>query len=152
MDVIKHQELYCKLQFQLFLWDTGWEIWRPITKIGWSGTKITYDDHKYKKDIFDPYYGFGSLEMKDLCKKLTDFIDRTKYTEDIEKLFIYPEFLYDRKIEFLEMCPQINLKTKQSWQKYLKYMNQKSRTLRKFTDTRKTRRLLKEKLIKEKEK
>jgi hypothetical protein len=31
-------------------------------------------------------------------------------------------------------------------------MNQKTRTLRKFTDTRKTRRLLKEKLIKEKEK
>jgi hypothetical protein len=138
MDVIKHEELYCKLQFQLFLWDTGWEIWRPISAIGWNGSKITYDDYEYKKNIFDPYYGFGSLEMKELCKKLTDFVDRTNYTEDIEKLFDYPEFLYDRKIRFLDCCPQLNIKTKESWHKYLKYMNQKSRTLRKFIDCKKT--------------
>jgi hypothetical protein len=135
MNVIKHEELYCKLEFQLFVWDSGWETWRPITKIGWNGSKITYDDRKYKKDIFDPWYGFGSSDMKDLCKKLTDFIDRQKYTENIESLF-EGEFLYDRKIGFLDSCSDI--KTKQSWQKYLKYMNQKSKTLRKFTDSRKT--------------
>jgi hypothetical protein len=118
MDVIKHEELYCKLQFQLFVWDTSWELWRPISAIGWNGTKITYDDHEYKKDIFDAYYGFGSQEMKDLCKKLTEFIDREKYTEDIEKLFDYPEFLYDRKIGFLQSC--LDIKTKESWKKYLK--------------------------------
>jgi len=148
MDVIKHQDLYCKLEFQLFLWDTSWEIWRPITKVGWSGTKITYDDYEYKKDIFDQWYGFGSLEMKELCKKLTAFIDRSKYTENIEKLFD-PEFFYDRKVGFLDSCSDI--KTKESWRAYLKYLGTKNKTLRRFNDNRKTRRLLKEKLIKEKE-
>lgn len=138
MNVIKHEELYCKLEFQLFLWDSAWELWRPITKVGWSGSKITYDDTKYKKDIFDPWYGFGSSEMKDLCKKLTDFINRTKYSENIESLFEYPEFLYDRKIGFLDSCSDI--KTKHSWQKYLKYLGTKNKTLRKFTDNKKTRR------------
>jgi hypothetical protein len=150
MDVIKHQELYCKLEFQLFVWDTSWEIWRPISAVGWNGSKITYDDHEYKKDIFDPWYGFGSSEMKELCKKLTAFIDRTKYTENIDKLFKYPEFLYDRKIGFLDIC-QLNLKTKESWRAYLNYLGTKNKTLRKFVDNRKTRRLLKRKLIKEKE-
>jgi hypothetical protein len=135
MIVIKHEELYCKLEFQLFIWDSSWELWRPITKIGWSGTKITYDDKKYKKDIFDPWYGFGSSEMKELCKKLTTFIDRSKYQENIESLF-EGEFLYDRKIGFLDSCSPI--KTKESWHKYLKYMNQKSKTLRKFIDNKKT--------------
>lgn len=135
MIVIKHEELYCKLEFQLFIWDSSWEMWRPITKVGWSGTKITYDDRKYKKDIFDPWYGFGSSEMKELCKKLTTFIDRSKYQENIESLF-EGEFLYDRKIGFLESCSPI--KTKESWHKYLKYMNQKSKTLRKFVDNKKT--------------
>jgi hypothetical protein len=135
MIVIKHEELYCKLEFQLFIWDSSWELWRPITKVGWSGTKITYDDKKYKKDIFDPWYGFGSSEMKELCKKLTTFIDRSKYQENIESLF-EGEFLYDRKIGFLDSCSPI--KTKESWHKYLKYMNQKSKTLRKFVDNKKT--------------
>jgi hypothetical protein len=149
MDVIKHQDLYCKLEFQLFVWDTSWELWRPISAVGWDGNKITYDDHEYKKDIFDPWYGFGSPEMKELCKKITAFIDRSKYTEDIDKLFKYPEFLYDRKIGFLDICQ--NLKTKESWRAYLKYLGKKNKTLRKFNDNKKTRRLLKEKLIKEKE-
>ena len=135
MIVIKHEELYCKLEFQLFIWDSSWEMWRPITKVGWSGTKITYDDKKYKKDIFDPWYGFGSSEMKELCKKLTTFIDRSKYKENIESLF-EGEFLYDRKIGFLESC--FPIKTKESWHKYLKYMNQKSKTLRKIIDNKKT--------------
>ena len=137
MNVIKHEELYCKLEFQLFIWDSAWELWRPITRVGWSGIKITYDDRKYKKDIFDPWYGFGSAEMKELCKKLTAFIDREKYTENIESLFEYPEFVYDRKISFLDSCSSI--KTKESWHKYLKYMNQKSKTLRKFIDNKKTK-------------
>jgi hypothetical protein len=136
MDVIKHEELYCKLQFQLFLWDTGWEIWRPISAIGWNGSKITYDDYEYKKNIFDPYYGFGSLEMKELCKKLTDFVDRSNYTEDIEKLFSRPEFFYDRKIEFLQGC--VNIRTKESWKQLLNYTKTSNRTLRKFVDCKKT--------------
>jgi hypothetical protein len=138
MDVVKCGELYCKLEFQLFVWDTTWEIWRPISAVGWNGHTITFDDHHYKKDIFDSAYGFGSEEMKALCEKLTEFVDRTKYTEDIQKLFTKPEFFYDRKIEFLPSCT--NLKTKDSWKRLLKYTKTSNRTLRKFIDSRKTRR------------
>ena len=76
--------------------------------------------------------------MKSLCEKLTEFVDRTKYTEDIQKLFTKPEFFYDRKIEFLPTCQ--NLKTKDSWKRLLKYTKTSNRTLRKFIDSRKTRR------------
>lgn len=138
MDVVKYGELYCKLEFQLFVWDTLWEIWRPISAVGWDGYAITFDDDQYKQDIFDPAYGFGSQEMKSLCKKLTAFIDRTKYTEDIQKLFTKPEFFYDRKIEFLPSC--INLKTKDSWKRLLQYTKTSNRTLRNRVDSRKTRR------------
>jgi hypothetical protein len=89
--------------------------------------------------------------MKDLCKKLTDFIDRSNYTEDIEKLFINSDFLYDRKIEMLEICPDKNLKTKESWKSYLKYLGIKNKTLRRFINNKKTRRLLKRNLLKENE-
>jgi hypothetical protein len=146
LEVIKHNELYCKLDFQIFIWDSGWDFWRPITKVGWNGFEITYDDSKYKKNIFDPDYGFGSSEMKELCKKLNDFIDKENFTSNIEKLFDYPEFLYDRKIGFLDSCS--NIKNKDSWKKYLKYIGQSSKTLRKFIDCRKTRRLLIRKLNK----
>jgi hypothetical protein len=137
LEVIKHNELYCKLDFQVFVWDSGWDFWRPVTKVGWNGSEITYDDSEYKKDIFDPSYGFGSSEMKELCKKLNDFIDKEKFTSNIEILFDL-EFLYDRKIGFLDSCSDI--KTKDSWKKYLKYMGQTSRTLRRFVDNRKTKR------------
>ena len=31
------------------MWDSGWDFWRPVTKVGWNGSEITYDDTKYKK-------------------------------------------------------------------------------------------------------
>jgi hypothetical protein len=139
MDVVKCGELYCKLDFQLFLWDTTWEIWRPISAVGWDGYQITFDDRQYKKDIFDSAYGFGSEEMKELCQKLTEFVDRTKYSEDVHKLFSKAEFFFDRKLELLPSCT--NLRTKESWKKYLQYSGSTSRTLRKYVDCRKTRRL-----------
>lgn len=143
MEIVKHQDLYCKLETQLFVWDTLLETWRPISSIGWNGYTITYDDHEYKKDIFSSSYAYGSPEMKELCKKLNIFIDKQKYSEDIHKLFTKSEFFYDRKLEFLPSCQ--NIKTKESWKRYLHYSGTTNKTLRKFIDCRKTRRLLKQK-------
>jgi hypothetical protein len=138
MDLVKCGHLYCKLETQLFVWDTLWETWRPISAVGWNGREITFDDREYKQDIFDSAYGFGSQEMKSLCEKLNAFIDRTKYSEDVQKFFTKPEFFFDRKLEFLPSCT--NLRTKESWKKYLQYSGSTSKTLRKFVDGRKTRR------------
>jgi len=141
MDVIKHQDtFYLNLKGSLFLWDSTWDLWRPITSIGWNGNEITYNDSDYKKDIFNEWYGFNCKEMKDLCIKLTKLIDKTKFTENIELLFVKKEIFFDRKIEFLNSCKLKNsLKSIQSWKLYLKYLGLKNKTLRTFKDTKKTK-------------
>ena len=54
MDVIKHQDtFYLNLKQSFFIWDSSWDLWRPITSIGWNGKQITYTDYEYKKDIFN---------------------------------------------------------------------------------------------------
>ena len=61
--------LYGKVGSQLFVWESEWETFRPIDAIGWNGREITHAD-SYRKNIFDRWYGFGSEEMKKVCKRL----------------------------------------------------------------------------------
>ena len=146
MDLYKFQDyLIGKLESQLFLWDSNWECFRPITNIGWNNNKITIDDYKFKNDLFSLTYGFG--EFKELCQKLSLEIDLSSYKiiEDISLISKnYLIHFKDRKIPFLNEC---SLKSKNtiSWLKYLKYLNLKQRTLRKIhnnTNNRVTKRLL----------
>jgi len=145
MDVIKHQDtFYLNLKQSFFIWDSSWDLWRPITSIGWNGKEITYTDYEYKKDIFNEWYGFNCKEMKDLCINLTKLIDKTKFTENIDLLFLKKEVFFDRKIEFLNVCNKNNsLKSIQSWKLYLKYLGLKNKTLRTFHDTKKTKKRIK---------
>jgi hypothetical protein len=39
-----------------------------LNPLGWNGKEIVAVDKKYKQDIFDPWYGYGSAEMKQLCR------------------------------------------------------------------------------------
>lgn len=137
MELIKHGELYGKEGSDLFVWDSEWEIFRPIEKVGWTGKKIDYVDYIYKQNIFDPWYGFGSAEMKHRCQKLTETADLTIFSEDVTKLFKDSEWLKDRKIPLLPCSPR----TSDSWSKYLKHMKYRHKTLRNFKDLRKTRRI-----------
>jgi len=127
--------LYGKLKTHLFVWDSEWDTFRPIETIGWNGSEITYRDEKYKRDIFDPWYGFGSSDMKALCKKLT--------YEDVPESDTIPwvkgEWWRDRECSFTSDCIS---RSPVSWQKYIKYTNSKSRTLRSHTKNRATKRLL----------
>jgi hypothetical protein len=138
MELIKHGELFGKLESQLFIWDSNWESFRPIEKIGWNGKNITYSDYRYKQDLFDPWYGYGSSEMKQLCKRLIEIVDLGKYTEDITVLFKDTEWFRDRKVSFLPCAP----KTPDSWLKYIKYAKSKARTLRTFKHSKKTKRIM----------
>jgi hypothetical protein len=137
MELCKFKEtIYGKLANQYFVWDSGWESFRPIERIGWDGSKITFRDHKYKKDLFDPFYGYGSLEMKELCKKLTETIELDIPERDIPWFSVWWR---DRKCDFTSECVP---KTPESWIKYLRYTNSKARTLRKHRENRATKRLL----------
>jgi hypothetical protein len=130
--------LYGKLESQLFIFDSTWESFRPIETIGWDGEKIVAVDTKYKSDIFDQWYGFGSANMKQLCKRLTEITElETPESQSIP--WLKGEFWRDRQCSFAFSCTS---KTPLSWQKYVKYMNSKPRTLRQPIRNRATKRLL----------
>lgn len=130
--------LYGKLETHLFVWDSEWETFRPIENIGWNGSEIVAIDLKYKKDIFDPWYGFGTTEMKQLCRKLTDTTD-LGVSESGNIPWLKGEWWRDRECSFTSNCVS---RSPASWQKYIKYMNSKAKTLRRHIHSRATKRLL----------
>jgi hypothetical protein len=138
MELIKFKgSIFGKLISNFFVWDSEWETLRPIEKIVWDGNKITIIDQKYKEDIFDPYYGFGSSEMKLLCRKLSDEIE-LDISESQTIPWLNEEWWYDRKCT-ISSCAS---RDKSSWIRFLKYTNTKHKTLRKHIDNRATKRLL----------
>jgi hypothetical protein len=131
-------KLYGKLESQLFVWEAAWDSFRPLERIGWNGKEIIGVDTKYKQDIFDPYYGFGSPEMKQLCRRLTD-ITELNIPESQTMPWVKGEWWRDRDCSFAFECSS---KSVQSWKRYIGYLNSKHKTLRKHFDRRATKRLL----------
>lgn len=139
MELIKIKEsLYLKTETQMFIFDSVWEMFRPIDYLGWDGKQITFEDKKYKEDLFDSSYGFGSEEMKLLCQKYTDEIELSQFRESNGSEFLNKEWFFDRKCTFLP-CSK---KDKRSWQMYLRYLNSKHKTLRNHHLNKKTKRSL----------
>jgi hypothetical protein len=137
MELIKFKgTLYGKLENQLFVWEAAWDSFRPIERIGWTGKEIVAIDKKYKQDIFDPYYGYGSPEMKQLCRRLTDITELDVAESGIE---LKEEWWRDRFCSFAFECSSRSV---QSWKKYIGYMNSRAKTLRKIPGIRITRRKL----------
>jgi len=137
MELIKYKDtLYGKLNSDLFIWDSAWESFRPISKIGWNGSVVTHVD-LYKNDLLDPWYGFGSLEMREKCRELTETVELSEYGTDISKLFTQSEWLRDRKIPLLP-CTSRDGKT---WTRYLNTMNLRRKTIRREC-LRKTKKVL----------
>jgi hypothetical protein len=130
--------LYGKLESQLFVWEAAWDSFRPIESIGWNGKEIIGVDTKYKQDIFDPYYGYGSLEMKQLCRRLTD-ITELDAPESGNISWLKGEFWRDRNCSFAFECSSRSV---QSWKNYIAYTNSRAKTLRKIPGNRITRRKL----------
>jgi hypothetical protein len=130
--------LYGKLETQLFIWEAEWDSFRPLERIGWNGKEIIGVDTKYKQDIFDPYYGYGSPEMKQLCRRLTD-ITELNVPESGNIPWLKGEFWRDRNCSFAFECSP---KSVQSWKKYIGYMNSRAKTLRRHNHSRATKRLL----------
>jgi len=129
--------LYGKLESQLFVWEAAWDSFRPIESIGWNGKEIIGVDTKYKQDIFDPYYGYGSPEMKQLCRRLTDITELDVPESTIP--WLKGEFWRDRNCAFAFECSSRSV---QSWKNYIAYTNSRAKTLRKIPGNRITRRKL----------
>lgn len=62
--------LFQKQGRDLFVWEPAWEMMRPVSSVGWNGTTFEIVE-PYKQNLFDPYYGFGSVEMKERCEAMS---------------------------------------------------------------------------------
>ena len=141
-----HDRIYGKYEGKLFIFESTWDSFRPITGVGWNGKVMIPIDGEYKSNLFDTFYGYGSLEMKTLCRKLTaeTELEHTKEIKDPVQLWSwYGELTLkwwnDRPCGFASSCVE---KDVSGWRKYLTYLEVRAKTLRRPFKGRLTRRLL----------
>ena len=141
-----HSQIYGKYNNQLFLFEPTWDSFRPIERVGWNGQQYVPVDSKYKQDLFDDNYGYGSLEMKTLCKELMKNVnfDQAKLITDSVLFWKWcgeteAKWWYDRACVFTDSCIP---RDQNSWKKYIKYLQTKPKTLRRPLKGRMTRRLV----------
>lgn len=141
-----HSQIYGKYQNQLFIFEPTWDSFRPIEKVGWNGHQYIAVDTKYKQDLFDKNYGYGSLEMKELCSRIIRDTDLETAKLITDPLLFWKwcgeseaKWWYDRACVFSSPCIP---RDTNEWKKYLYYLNVKSKTLRRAVHSRMTKRLL----------
>lgn len=135
MELCTFHGLICgKYQNQLFIYESLWDSFRPIEKVAWNGYMFQIVDDKYKKDLFDDNYGYGSLETKALCRQLSRTTELSKTTEISDPIVFWKwcgekdvKWWYDRPCVFLNDCVP---RDSNNWKLYLKYLSCKAKTLR----------------------
>lgn len=145
MDVCEFQgRIFGKLKGHLFVLDYSWDTVRPIEFVGWNGTKFEIVDKKFKQNIFDPNYGFGSKDMKTLCNALF-----AKTNFESPRPLVNPgdfwrwcghktQWWRDRECLFTSSCvnPSVD-----SWKNLIRSSNSKSKTLKQKIRVHSTRRV-----------
>lgn len=115
MEFIRFQDkIFLQKGSQWFLWESAWDMFRPICAVAWDGSRFTIDDEIYCKDLFDEYYGFGSPEMYRICEKLTDeFEQKLDEAKPVHNICIgrNPEWFRDSP-QVLTVCAP---RTIESW-------------------------------------
>jgi hypothetical protein len=130
---------YGKSAGQLYVFEETWDTFRPIVRVVWNGKKFAIDDSIYKSNLFDPCYGFGSLEMKNQCKQITENTElegkELNPTEFWNWCGTSTEWFHDRPC-VLSGCES------RDWKKFIVRSGSKPRTLRHAPAPRVTRRLV----------
>lgn len=141
-----HDRIYGKYNGQLFTFEPTWDSFRPITSVGWNGKQLVPIDVSYKPDLFSDVYGYGSTEMKSLCRKLTqetELEDAKEIKDPIQLWRWYGEknlnWWRDRPCVFETPCVS---RDGASWKKYLTYLEVRAKTLKQRPRMRATKRLL----------
>lgn len=142
---IFQDRIYGRYEKQLFVFEPSWDTFRPIEHVAWDGKQYTILDQKFKSDLFDPNYGYGTLAMKALCRKLINETDLEKATEIKDPVEFWKwsgekelKWWKDRPCLFANPC--VNRET-DGWKNYLHYQNLRAKTLRQPIRGRLTRRL-----------
>lgn len=141
-----HDRIYGKYEGQLYVFEPTWDSFRPIEYVGWNGSTFQIEDSKFKQDLFAPYYGYGSLEQKALCRKLiqeTELEDAKKIDDAVEfwkwSAVKSAKWWYDRPCVFSSPCVS---RDGRAWKQYLRYLNVRAKTLRNKLKSRVTKRLV----------
>ena len=126
--------IYGKYENKLFIFEPTWDSFRPISRVGWDGSRITIEDSLYKKDLFSPYYGYESLGQKALCRKLIQTTELESAREIQNPVDFWKwcgetdaKWWRDRPCVFLNSCVS---REASGWKSYLRYINSRSKTLR----------------------
>jgi hypothetical protein len=144
MELVKFRDnIYGRLSGKLFLWEPTWDSFRPFTRLAWDGVRLTHVC-PFTEDIWNPYYGYGSAEMKQLCRRLmeTTELSHAKEMSSIEQFWVWcktpTEWWFDRPCVFASPCVS---RTQQGWKRYIYMLSSKPRTRRHGLHPRMTRRL-----------
>lgn len=140
------ESIYGKYKNHLFVFETTWDSFRPISFVGWNGREFVTVDSEYKKDMFSPYYGYGSQQMKDVCKQLTQTTElgNAKVITDPVEFWKWcgqtsASWWRDRVCVFSSRCVS---RTISDWKRYISFLQSKPKTLRRNILRHKTKRLV----------
>jgi hypothetical protein len=78
--------VYLRHANKLFLYDSLWTTFRPVQRVVWNTQTRQVEPFfgELCADCLDPYYGFGSADVEDLCTDLTDkHIDNLDTAEEL---------------------------------------------------------------------
>lgn len=141
-----HDRIYGKYNHQLFTFEPTWDSFRPITGVGWNGKVMIPIDTIYKQNLLDPFYGYGNLDMKALCRKLTNETELSESKDIRDPIHLWRwygernmKWWKDRPCVFVSSCIQ---QDSLAWKKYLNYLEVRAKTLRRPFKNRLTKRLL----------
>jgi len=147
MEIVEFRGItYGKYQSQIYVFEPTWDSFRPITRVGWDGTKIAIDDSQYKTNLFSPFYGYSSLGQKAECRRFiqTTELENARIIQDPLEFWKWcgeseAKWWLDRPCVFLNPCVS---RDHQDWKRYLKYLNTRAKTLRHPPSGRITKRLV----------
>jgi hypothetical protein len=141
-----YERIYGKYNNQLFIFETAWDSFRPISYVGWNGTRFEEESSDYKQNIFSPYYGYGTAETKQLCKELTNTTELSEARPLSDPVVFWKwcgqqgaVWWFDRPAVFLNKCSP---RTRDSWKRYIQFLHVKPKTLRRSMIRRATKRLV----------
>jgi hypothetical protein len=138
--------IYAKKDGQLYVFESTWDSFRPIERVAWDGERYAILDLKYKLDLFDENYGYGSLAMKANCRKLTQEAELDDVKEIKEPVEFWKwsgetsaKWWFDRACVFSSPCVSRDMS---QWKKYLNYNHIRAKTIRRPLGGRMTKRLV----------
>lgn len=152
MDLKTFQDrIYATHEKQLFVFEPSWDTFRPVEHVAWDGKNYVILDQKFKQDLFDANYGYGSLEMKAVCRKISQDADLESAKQIIDPVEFWKwcgekelKWWNDRPCLFASPCVQKDI---EGWKSYLHYLNVRAKTLRNNVRGRLTKRLGSKKIL-----